>query len=236
MQVERRFFLSWVAAVALAAAGCVAGSANSNDPAIEPVDSANGTSPDKKAPDEYWVKLETSRGDVDIEVHRNWSPFGADRFYQLVQSGYYDGCRFFRVIPGFMAQTGLAANPSDNAKWKGKGIPDDHLKPGDPNLQSNHRGYVTFAKSSLPNSRTTQFFVNTGENANLDEMGFTPFGQVLNGLSAIETVYSAYREQPRQDKIDAQGNAYLNEEFPKLDSIKKATLLTKRPAVIPPVR
>jgi peptidyl-prolyl cis-trans isomerase A (cyclophilin A) len=232
MFVER-FFLSCVIATALAAGGCAAGASNSQDPPIEPVDASGGAASGKKSPDVYWVKLETTKGDVDIEVHRDWSPHGADRFYELVEDGYFNDNRIFRVIPGFVAQVGIAANPSTTAKWKSKNIPDDHLPAGDPNLQSNKRGYVSFAKTQAANSRTTQFFINTGDNSgNLDGMGFTPFGIVLNGLPAAEIFYAGYREGPggpRQDQIESKGNAYLNDEFPKLDSIKKATLLPKKP-------
>jgi peptidyl-prolyl cis-trans isomerase A (cyclophilin A) len=232
MFVER-FFLGCVMAAALTGGGCSAGASNSQDPPVEAVDAAGGAASGKKAPDVYWVKLETTKGDVDIEVHRDWSPHGADRFYQLVEEGFYNHNRIFRVITGFMAQVGIAASPSTTAKWKGKSIPDDHLQPGDPNLQSNKRGYVSFAKTDLPDSRTTQFFINTADNSgNLDGMGFTPFGVVLNGLPAVEVFYAGYMEGPdgpRQDKILSQGNAYLDEEFPKLDSIKKATLLSKKP-------
>ena len=159
MFVER-FFLSCVIATALAAGGCAAGASNSQDPPIEPVDASGGAASGKKSPDVYWVKLETTKGDVDIEVHRDWSPHGADRFYQLVEEGFYNHNRIFRVIPGFVAQVGIAANPSTTAKWKSKNIPDDHLPAGDPNLQSNKRGYVSFAKTQAANSRTTQFFIN----------------------------------------------------------------------------
>jgi peptidyl-prolyl cis-trans isomerase A (cyclophilin A) len=231
MFVER-FFFSCVIATALAAGGCAAGASNSQDPPIEPADASGGTTSGKKAPDVYWVKLETTKGDVDIEVHRDWSPHGADRFYELVEDGFYNNNRFFRVISGFMAQVGIAADPKTTAKWKTKSIPDDHLKSGDPNLQSNKRGYVSFAKTQLPNSRTTQFFINTADNSRLDEMGFTPFGIVLSGMPAVDVFYAGYREGPggpKQDKIESQGNTYLDDEFPKLDSIKKVTLLSKKP-------
>jgi cyclophilin family peptidyl-prolyl cis-trans isomerase len=135
-----------------------------------------------------------------------------------------------------VAQVGFAADPKTTAKWKHKNIPDDRLQPGDPNLQSNKKGYVTFAKTGLPNSRTTQFYINTGDNSgSLDGQGFTPFGIVLNGLPAVEIFFSGYNPRPgeqggpQQDQIEAKGNAYLDDEFPKLDSIKRATLLSKKP-------
>ena len=231
MFVER-FFLGCVMAAALTAGGCAAGASNSQDPPVEAVDAAGGATSGKKAPDVYWVRLETTKGDVDIEVHRDWSPHAADRFYQLVEERFYNDCRIFRVIPGFMAQVGIAADPKLTTKWKGKSILDDHFQPGDPNLQSNKPGYVSFAKAGMPNSRVTQFFINTADNSgNLDGLGFTPFGIVLNGLPAVEVFFAGYQGEPsdHQDKILLQGNAYLDDEFPKLDSIKKATLLSKKP-------
>ena len=233
MATKRDFFLCWATLVALAAAGCATGVSNPSDPPVQTADGPSGTPPEKKSPDEYWVLLETSKGNVVIEVHRDWSPYGADRFYELVQSGYYNGCRAFRVISGFMAQMGIAADPNDTAKWKPKHIPDDH--PASP--QTNARGYVSFAKTRAPNSRTTQFFINTHNNAQLDAMGFTPFGQVLSGMEAIDQFYSGYKEGPggpRQDRIEAHGNIYLDEEYPKLDSIKKATVLSNKPDVSKP--
>jgi peptidyl-prolyl cis-trans isomerase A (cyclophilin A) len=203
---------------------------NPQDPPVQTVEGPTGTPPEKKSPDEYWVLLETSKGNVVIEVHRDWSPYGADRFYELVQSGYYNGCRAFRVIPGFMAQMGVAAEPADTAKWKQKTIPDDHPESPQPNL----RGNVTFAKTRAPNSRTTQFFINTHNNAHLDSGGFTPFGKVLSGMEAIDQFYAGYKEGPggpRQDRIETHGNIYLDEEYPKLDSIKKATVLSNKPDV-----
>lgn len=232
MLSKRDFFLCWATFVALAAAGCASGVSNPQDPPVQTADApGGGGSPDKKSPDEYWVKLDTTQGDVIIECHRDWSPYGADRFYELVHSGFYDGCKAFRVITGFVAQMGIAADPKDMAKWKNKNIPDDH--PANP--QSNGRGYVTFAKSNAPNSRTTQFFINTHNNAPLDQMGFTPFGKVLSGMEAIDKFYAGYPQDPRdpgtpnQGLIDSQGNAYLNEKYPKLDGIKKATILPKKP-------
>jgi peptidyl-prolyl cis-trans isomerase A (cyclophilin A) len=228
MVSKRDFFLCGAAFAALAFSGCAAGASNPQDPPVLTSDANGSTPPEKKSPDEYWVKLETSKGDVVIDVHREWSPYGADRFYELVQSGFYNGCRVFRVIPGFVSQMGIAAEPSETAKWKHKNIPDDH--PANP--ESNLRGYVTFAKTGAPNSRTAQFFINTHNNARLDSMGFTPFGKVLSGLEAVDQFYSGYKENessPQQDLLEAHGNLYLDEQFPKLDSVKKATILPQKP-------
>ena len=175
------------------------------------------------APDVFQVNMDTSKGAVVIEVHREWAPLGADRFYELVKSGYYDGARFFRVLPGFMAQFGIAADPKVTAKWKDANLQDDPVK------QSNTPGMVTFATAG-PNTRTTQMFINTGENARLDGQGFAPIGKVTSGLDVVQGFYSGYGEGapqgngPAQGLIEEQGNAYLEKGFPQLDYIKKATV------------
>jgi peptidyl-prolyl cis-trans isomerase A (cyclophilin A) len=199
------------------------------DPGIQAVDTVAGPLPDK-GPDQYWVKLETTRGDVFVEVHRDWSPYGADRFYELVKSGFFDGCKFFRVA-GFVVQFGINGDPQVSAKWRDKNLPDDTYQRRDPNRHSNTRGYLTFAKSQMPNSRSTQIFINCMDNAQLDKQGFTPFGIVLSGMSAIDSLYSGYGEEPTssQERIQTEGDAYLNSAFPRLDSIKKAILLPAKP-------
>jgi len=186
----------------------------------------SGSSQSKQAasvPDLFKVNLDTSKGPVVIEVHKDWAPLGAERFYQLVQSGYYDGARFFRVLPGFMAQFGIAADPQTTAKWKEANLQDDPVK------QSNTRGMVTFATAG-PNTRTTQMFINTGDNARLDSQGFAPIGKVISGQEAVESFFSGYGEGapsgrgPAQQLIEIQGNAYLEKDFPELDFIKKASI------------
>jgi len=183
-----------------------------------------------EGPEEYWAKFDTTKGDVIIEVHRDWSPYGADRFYELVKSGFYDQCKFFRVA-GFVAQFGISGDPPVSAKWHGAYIPDDQYQSRDSNRQSNKRGYVTFAKTGSPNSRTTQIFINRVDNARLDRQGFTPFGVVLSGMQAIDSLYSEYGEEPTssQDRMEAEGDAYFNAAFPKFDSIKMATILPNMP-------
>jgi peptidyl-prolyl cis-trans isomerase A (cyclophilin A) len=199
--------------IAISAAILLAGCSGSSQP------QAQGA----HAPDVYKVNLDTSKGAIVIEVHRDWAPLGADHFYELVKSGYYDGARFFRVLPGFMAQFGIAADPKVTAKWK------DQLQ-DDPVKQSNTRGMVTYAKTSLPNSRTTQLFINTGNNARLDSDGFSPFGEVTSGMEVVDQFYNGYGEGapqgrgPDQSQIEEQGNAYLEKGFPQLDYIKKATV------------
>ncbi|MCD4750509.1 MAG: peptidylprolyl isomerase [Thermoanaerobaculales bacterium] len=175
-----------------------------------------------KAPDQFQVKIVTSAGDFVIEVHRDWSPMGADRFFNLVKVGFYDGAAFYRVLrepKPFMAQVGFNGNPKIDAAWRKATIGDD------PMVQSNRRGFVSFAKSNAPNSRTTQFFVNYADNSYLDGYGFSPFGKVVKGMEAVDALYSGYGEGapqgkgPSQARIASEGNAYLEADFPKLDSI-----------------
>lgn len=178
----------------------------------------------EQAPDTYRARFETSKGDFVIEVHRDWAPNGADRFYNLVRSGYYDGVRFFRVIDGFMAQFGMHPDPLVTAQWRAAQIQDD------PVVESNTRGRVTFAMTGQPNSRTTQVFINYRDNSNLDEMGFAPIGEVVEGMEVVDQLYSGYGEGaprgsgPDQAQIQARGNEYLNAEFPELDYIVHASI------------
>jgi peptidyl-prolyl cis-trans isomerase A (cyclophilin A) len=171
----------------------------------------------EKAPDVYKAKFETSAGAFVIEVHRDWAPLGADRFYNLVKNGFYDDCRFFRVVPNFMVQFGINGNPAIQGPWRSASIKDDPVK------QSNRKGYVTFATAG-PNSRTTQVFINFKDNGFLDGQGFSPFGRVLSGMAVVEKITSEYGERPNQGSIQTQGNRYLSAEFPKLDYIKTATI------------
>lgn len=172
----------------------------------------------ENAPEKFRVKLETTKGDVVIEVTREWAPIGADRIYEAVKAGFYDECRFFRVVPNFMVQLGINGDPKVQSKWRDAMIKDDPVK------ESNQRGYVTFAKSSRPNSRTTQFFISYRDNSFLDNQGFAPFGKVVEGMDIVDKINAKYREQPNQGLIQEQGNAYLKSEFPDLDFIKKATI------------
>ena len=161
----------------------------------------NPASLNEKAPATYKVRLDTSAGPVVIEVHRDWAPLGADRFYNLVKNGFYDNVRFFRVIPGFMAQGGMHGDPAIQALWGRNNINDDPVK------QSNKRGYVTFAKTAAPNSRSTQIFINYADNSSLDPQGFAPFGQVISGMEAVDKFESYGRNNvPDQGEITKQGN------------------------------
>ena len=173
------------------------------------------------------VVLKTTKGDITIEVHPEWSPKGAERFLTLVGNGFYDGVKFFRVLDNFMAQTGINADPTVHAQWKDKNIMDDPVK------KSNVRGYVTFAKTGAPNSRSTQFFINTANNQRLDRDGFAPFGKVTEGMDVVDSLYSGYGEGfpngrgPDQQMIVARGNAYLEKSFPKLDAITDAEIVSQ---------
>lgn len=177
-----------------------------------------------RAPAQYDVKFVTTAGDFTIQVTRAWAPNGADRFYNLVKHHYYDGAAFFRVISGFMAQFGLSAYPEVSKAWENANIKDD------PHVQGNHRGFVTFATAG-PNTRTTQVFINYGNNEALDKDGFTPFGVVTDGMEVVDKLYSAYGEGapdghgPAQDKVGNLGRPYLEKYFPKLDVIRSATVV-----------
>ena len=178
------------------------------------------------APDVFQARFETSKGDFVIEVHREWSPNGADRFYNLVSNGYYDDVRFFRVISGFMAQFGIHGDSAVAAAWRGQRIDDD------PVVGSNTRGFVSYAMAGA-NTRTTQIFINFGDNSRLDEMGFSPFGEVVEGMDVVDRLYSGYGEGapagsgPAQGAIQMRGNAYLTSQFPNLDFVRSATIVSE---------
>ena len=172
----------------------------------------------ERAPNVFKARFDTSAGVFVVEVHADWAPRGADRFYNLVKNGYYDGCRFFRVVPGFMVQFGINGDPAIQRNWTDATITDEKV------TQGNTRGFVTFAKSSEPNSRTTQLFINFTDNSRLNRLGFAPFGKVTVGMEVVDKIYSGYGEKPDQERIEKEGNAYLTKNFPKLDYIKKATI------------
>jgi peptidyl-prolyl cis-trans isomerase A (cyclophilin A) len=161
-----------------------------------------------------------------IEVHRDWAPNGADRFYNLVKSGYFEGTRFFRVIKSFMVQWGIHGEPAVNAVWRD--AREGRIK-DDPVKESNKRGYVTFATAG-PDTRTTQVFINFADNGRLDTSGFAPFGKVVTGMNVIDSLFAEYGEGapggagPSQPRMQDEGNAYLNRDFPKLDYIKSAKI------------
>jgi peptidyl-prolyl cis-trans isomerase A (cyclophilin A) len=189
----------------------------------QPATSSGGRAKLEHAPDVYRVKFETSKGDFVVQVNKEWAPIGAERFFQLVQSGFYDKARFFRVVPTYMVQFGINSDPKVSMLWQNLVIPDD------PGKQSNTRGKITFATRG-PNTRTTQVFINYVDNARLDSK-FSPFGEVVSGMEVVDTFYSGYGEVaprgngPRSDLMQTQGNEYLEQNFPRLDYIKKATIL-----------
>ncbi|MHB2025519.1 MAG: peptidylprolyl isomerase [Elusimicrobiota bacterium] len=176
------------------------------------------------APAVFRARFSTTKGDFVVEVHRDWAPQGADRFYNLVKIGYFDGDAFFRVVNGFMAQFGINPAPAVNAAWHEAVIPDDP-----PSGHSNAPGILTFATAG-PNTRTTQVFINYGNNGFLDSQGFTPFGQVVSGMDVVDNLYAGYGDGPPggsgpdQNRIQAEGNAYLQADFPRLDAIKSASI------------
>jgi peptidyl-prolyl cis-trans isomerase A (cyclophilin A) len=172
----------------------------------------------EKAPNTFQVLFDTSKGEFTVEVTRAWAPQGADRFYNLVANGYYDECRFFRVVKGFMVQFGINGDPQINAAWRAARIEDDRGK------ESNKRAYITFAHAG-PNTRTSQLFINYADNTFLDAQGFPPFGQVVQGMDVVDSINDEYGEKPDQRRIQLEGNAYLNQTFPNLDFIKTAIIV-----------
>jgi len=184
-----------------------------------------------KAPDTFQVKFTTTRGDFVVTVHRAWAPIGADRFYNLVKHHFYDNASFFRVVPGFIVQFGISAYPPVAAAWDQANIQDE------PVTQSNKRGYLTYAKTSMPNTRSTQIFINLKDNAGLDRQGFSPFGYVdAQGMKVVDMLYDQYGDNagPDQDQISKLGKPYLDKGWPKLDSIKTATLTGPAPEAAKP--
>ena len=179
----------------------------------------------RDAPPWFKVRFETSEGSFVVLVQRKWAPIGAGRFYNLVRHGYYDGCRFFRVIKGFMTQFGIHGDPKVSRAWREEMIKDD------PVTQSNTRGRITYAKSARPHSRTTQVFINTRDNQRLDADGFSPFGEVIEGMTVVDQLYADYGEGaprgrgPDQQRLQEEGNTYLEQNFPNLDHIVKATII-----------
>jgi peptidyl-prolyl cis-trans isomerase A (cyclophilin A) len=194
-----------IAFVAVVLAGCAGGAKQS----------AAQSSPAAS----YRVLLDTSKGPVVIEVDPRLAPNGAQHFYELVKAKYFDGARFYRVVPGFVVQWGGAANPAVTKKW-------DVTIPDDPVKASNTRGAVSFAATDQPNSRSTHLFINLGDNAKLDAMGFAPIGHVVSGMQTVDSIYPWYGEGPNQEMIAEQGNAYLKKQFPRLDYIKTARVVS----------
>ena len=179
----------------------------------------NPTALTEQAPATFSAAFDTSKGRFVVEVHREWAPLGADRFYNLVKSGFFNDVRFFRVIGGQLAQFGMHGDPAVQEAWRDAAIQDDPVRHG------NTRGSVSFATRG-PNTRTTQLFINLRDNSAYDRLGFAPFAEVVSGMEVVDRLYAGYEEGPEQPLIDEQGNAYLTREFPNLDYIQKAAIVT----------
>jgi peptidyl-prolyl cis-trans isomerase A (cyclophilin A) len=198
---------------------------NTGTPAAKP-SLLNPASLHAKAPELFKAQFTTTKGDFVVEVHRDWAPLGADRFYNLVRNGYFTNAAFFRVVPGFVVQFGLSANPEVNKAWEHAAIKDD------PVMGSNKRGILVFATAG-PNTRTTQLFINFADNSRLDAMGFAPFGTVTDGMDVVDKIYPGYGQTPDQGLITEQGDAYIAKNFPMIDKIKLAKILPAAPAAAP---
>jgi peptidyl-prolyl cis-trans isomerase A (cyclophilin A) len=208
---------------ALAAAFILAAMTGCSSPEPTKKEAAAPAKPEK-APDVFQVNLDTSKGPVVIEVHRDWAPIGADHFYTLVKTGFYDGDRFFRIVRNFVVQFGINGDPKVNRLWANANLPDDPVK------QHNVRGTISYATSG-PNTRSTQVFINLKDNgASLDGSGFAPFGKVTTGMDIVDSFYNSYGDMPPRgqgpdpSQIEVQGNEYLTSRFPRLDYIKKAAI------------
>jgi peptidyl-prolyl cis-trans isomerase A (cyclophilin A) len=191
-----------------------ADSSASAAPTASPVPAPPAAVPAETAPAQYKVRLATTKGDIVIQVERDWAPIGADRFYTLVKDGYYDNNPWFRVMGGFMAQTGLNPDPKRTAAWREQNLQDDPVK------ASNTPGTLTFAMGG-PNTRTTHFFINTGDNTQLDGMGFAPIGKVIEGLDVVKALYEIGDSTVEQGRANDEGEEYFK-TFPKMDRIKTA--------------
>lgn len=186
-----------------------------------PVPTVEGEGAEPVADETFFVKLETTKGDIVIEVHPAWAPHGAGHFRELVEVGFFTDCAFFRVLPGFMCQAGMAGDPEINARWADRTIPDD------PVIKSNEPGYVTFGNTGAPNSRSTHIFINYGNNTFLDGKAFAPFGKVIEGMEVATSINSEYGERPDQGQMKYEGNAYLKKNFPNLDYILSASIVDR---------
>lgn len=210
MHFYHRFTTLFTLALALVCAACSGGGGSTEE--FAPV-------PNEKAPDQFKVRLETSKGNIVIQVQREWAPLAADRFYTLVKTGFLNGDRFFRVVPNFIVQFGLNPDSKLNARWRQANLKDEPVR------ENNVRGTVAFAKTAMPNTRSTQLFFNINDNVqSLDPQGFAPFGRVIDGMSVVDQIYQGYGDKPDQQRIETEGNAYLEKEFPNLDYIKTATI------------
>ncbi len=174
----------------------------------------------EEAPASFQARFVTTAGSFVIEVHREWAPLGADRFYNLVRMGFYEGMGIYRVVKGFVVQWGIHGDPEVSARWRSERIGID------PVVQSNTRGTISYAMSGSPDTRTTQVFINFRDNQSLDKLGFAPFGRVVEGFDVVEKLHSAYGDAPskQQARIRAEGNEFLREAFPDLDYVERASI------------
>jgi cyclophilin family peptidyl-prolyl cis-trans isomerase len=216
----RRFVLLSVSLIAIA---CGKDSPQQGSGSASPAVPGSPT----QAPDSFRVAFETTRGNFVVDVFRDWSPRGVDRFHELVSSGYFTDVAFFRVLPGFVAQFGMHGDPKVGQRWSDNRIPDD------PVVQSNKRGTIVFATAG-PNTRGNQFFINFADNTRLDQMGFSPFGRVVEGMGVVDSIYAGYGETPDQGRIAEEGNRYLKRDFPRLDYIKSARIVGSTPRPVAP--
>ena len=211
--IIRRLLIALISALAVATLAGAASAQNLSNPSALR----------EQAPPVYKAKFDTTKGTFVVEVHRDWAPNGADRFYNLVKNGFYDNVRFFRVISGFMVQFGIHGDSKVSAPWREAQLKDDPVK------QSNKRGYITYAMAG-PNTRTSQVFINFGDNASLDSQGFSPFGRVVSGMEVVDKLNAEYGEGaprgrgPDQSRMQMEGNAYLTKDFGRLDYVTKATI------------
>jgi len=212
--VRRPILLALPALACIALAGC-GGKHSAGGPPKALLDPAKLTA---QAPALFTATFKTTKGTFAVEVHRAWAPHGADRFYNLVKAGFFNGDEFFRVVPGFVVQFGISPYPQVSSAWHAATIPDD------PTVSHNTVGAVTFA-SAGPSTRTTQVFINLGSNKQLDA-NFAPFGTVTKGLAVVRKLYSGYGDAPtsQQGEMETRGNAWLAKHYPKLDAIETARL------------
>jgi len=205
-------------------AGCAAPRMAAEDPGPSPLLDPTHPAMTRSAPETFLVRFETTQGDFVVEARREWAPNGAQRFYNLVRNGYYDGVRFFRVVPGFVVQFGVHGDPDVAAAWRTARMPDDSVR------VSNVRGSISFA-SGGPDTRTVQVFINLSDNSRLDASGFAPFARIMDGMDVVDRLYAGYGEGaprgqgPDQARIQAEGEAYLASEFPLLDRVVRARVI-----------
>jgi len=215
-------------AAAALLAGCGGGGGKSSTPAEPPGALLHPSALTKKAPQIFDITFHTTKGDFVITVHRTWAAHGADRLYNLAKAHFFDGVEFFRVVPNFVVQFGISPYPAVSKAWRSAMIPDDIV------TNHNTRGNVSFA-SAGPNTRTTQLFVNLGDNSGLDNNGFAPVGSVTSGMDVIDKLYSGYGDEPtpHQPEMQTQGNAWLDKNYPKLDKITTARVTNEENPALP---